>query len=144
MTLAPRDWPKTAVSSWRSLWQPRLLLGKIGEGPFTPLLWFFLKGWVGGGGRGGLYTGYSWRSFFNSNLLFKLEKNKVHIQQLEGDVIRCREQVSRSEEECRAAQRELKRLQMDADDQRDALANEVSCTKNNNNNAYFPLSFYLQ
>ena len=97
-----------------------------------------------GGGVGGLYTGYSWRSFFNSNLLFKLEKNKVHIQQLEGDVIRCREQVSRSEEECRAAQRELKRLQMDADDQRDALANEVSCTKNNNNNAYFPLSFYLQ
>ena len=144
MTLAPRDWPKTAVSWWRSLWQPRLLSGKIGEGPFTPLLWFFLKGWVGGGGRGGLYTGYSWRSFFNSNLLFKLEKNKVHIQQLEGDVIRCREQVSRSEEECRAAQRELKRLQMDADDQRDALANEVSCTKNNNNNVYFPLSFYLQ
>ena len=108
--------------------------------PFSDLSW--RDGGEGGGG--GLYTGHSWRSFFNSNLLFKLEKNKVHIQQLEGDVIRCREQVSRSEEECRAAQRELKRLQMDADDQRDALANEVSCTKNNNNNAYFPLSFYSQ
>lgn len=76
--------------------------------------------------------------------LFKLEKNKVHIQQLEGDVIRCREQVSRSEEECRAAQRELKRRQVDADDQRDALANEVNCTKNNNKNVYVPLILYLQ
>ena len=84
------------------------------------------------------------RSSFNSNLLFKLEKNKVYIQQLEGDVIRCREQVSRSEEECRAAQRELKRLQMNADDQRDALANEVNCTKNINKNVYVPLILYLQ
>ena len=71
-----------------------------------------------------------------------MEKNKVHVQQLEGDVIRCRDQVSRSEGECRAAQRELKRLQMDADDQRDALANEVRCTKNNNNNVNsFSLKF---
>ena len=119
-------------------------LGKNRGRPLHAPSLIFPEGMGGGGGGGGLYTGHSWRSFFNSNLLFKLEKNKVHIQQLEGDVIRCREQVSRSEEECRAAQRELKRLQMDADDQRDALANEVSCTKNNNNNAYFPLSFYLQ
>lgn len=121
---------------------PPPLRKKSGKAPSRPFSDFSWRDW--GGGGGGLYTGHSWRSFFNSNLLFKLEKNKVHIQQLEGDVIRCREQVSRSEEECRAAQRELKRLQMDADDQRDALANEVSCTKNNNNNAYFPLSFYLQ
>ena len=60
----------------------------------------------------------------------KLEKNKIHIQQLEGDVVKCREQVSRSEEECRAAQKELKRLQMASNDQRDALANEVNlCQK---------------
>ena len=58
--------------------------------------------------------------------LFQLEKNKFHIQQLEGDVVKCREQVARAEEECRAAQRELKRLQMASNDQRDALANEVS------------------
>ena len=56
----------------------------------------------------------------------KLEKNKIHIQQLEGDVVKCREQVTNSEEECRAAQRELKRLQMASNDQRDALANEVN------------------
>ena len=44
--------------------------------------------------------------------------------------MKCREQVSRSEEECRAAQRELKRLQMASNDQRDALANEVNlCQK---------------
>ena len=40
-------------------------------------------------------------------------------------MIKCREQIARSEEEGRAAQRELKRLQMDSEDQRDALANEV-------------------
>jgi len=62
-------------------------------------------------------------------LSFKLEKNKFHIQQLEEDVIKCREQIARSEEEARAAQRELKRLQMDSDDQRDALANEVRFLK---------------
>lgn len=56
----------------------------------------------------------------------KLEKNKIHIQQLEGDIVKCREQVTNSEEECRAAQRELKRLQMASNDQRDALANEVN------------------
>lgn len=39
--------------------------------------------------------------------------------------MKCREQVAHSEEECRAAQRELKRLQMASNDQRDALANEV-------------------
>ena len=59
-------------------------------------------------------------------VLFQLEKNKFHIQQLEGDVVKCREQVARSEEECRAAQREIKRLQVASNDQRDALANEVS------------------
>lgn len=60
----------------------------------------------------------------------KLEKNKIHIQQLEGDVVKCREQVSSSEEECRAAQRELRRLQTASNDQRDALANEVNlCEK---------------
>ena len=65
--------------------------------------------------------------FFSS---LKLEKNKIHILQLEGDVVKCREQVSSSEEECRAAQRELKRLQMASNDQRDALANEVNlCEK---------------
>lgn len=63
------------------------------------------------------------------SLSFKLEKNKFHIQQLEGDVINCREQIARSEEESRAAQRELKRLQMDSEDQRDALANEVRESK---------------
>ena len=57
--------------------------------------------------------------------LSKLEKSKFHIQQLEGDVVKCREQIARSEEECRSAQRELKRLHTDADDQRDALVNEV-------------------
>ena len=40
-------------------------------------------------------------------------------------MIKCREQIARSEEECRSAQRELKRLHTDADDQRDALVNEV-------------------
>ena len=65
--------------------------------------------------------------FFSS---LKLEKNKIHIQQLEGDVVKCREQVSSSEEEYRVAQRELKRLQMASNDQRDALANEVNlCEK---------------
>ena len=60
----------------------------------------------------------------------KLEKNKIHIQKLEGDVVKCREQVTRSEEESRAAQRELQRLQMASNDQRDALANEVNlCQK---------------
>ena len=39
--------------------------------------------------------------------------------------MKCREQIARSEEECRSAQRELKRLHTDADDQRDALVNEV-------------------
>lgn len=58
--------------------------------------------------------------------LSQLEKNKFHIQQLEGDVVKCREQVARSEEESRAAQREIKRLQVASNDQRDALANEVS------------------
>ena len=66
-------------------------------------------------------------------LSFKLEKNKFHIQQLEGDVIKCREQIARSEEESRAAQRELKRLQMDSEDQRDALANEVRESKETKN-----------
>ena len=40
--------------------------------------------------------------------------------------MKCREQVARSEEESRAAQREIKRLQVASNDQRDALANEVS------------------
>lgn len=39
--------------------------------------------------------------------------------------MKCREQVARSEEESRAAQREIKRLQVSSNDQRDALANEV-------------------
>lgn len=60
------------------------------------------------------------------NCTYELEKNKFHIQQLEGDVVKCREQVARSEEESRAAQREIKRLQVASNDQRDALANEVA------------------
>lgn len=40
--------------------------------------------------------------------------------------MKCREQVARSEEESRTAQREIKRLQVASNDQRDALANEVS------------------
>ena len=56
---------------------------------------------------------------------FKLEKNKFYIQQLEADVIKCREQIARSEEEFRSAQRELKQLHMESDDERDALVNEV-------------------
>ena len=48
--------------------------------------------------------------------------------------MKCREQVSSSEEECRAAQRELKRLQMASNDQRDALANEVNLCENLNVN----------
>ena len=56
---------------------------------------------------------------------FKLEKSKFYIQQLEADVIKCREQIARSEEEFRSTQRELKQLHMESDDERDALVNEV-------------------
>lgn len=62
----------------------------------------------------------------NSNCGHELEKNKFYIQQLEADVIKCREQIARSEEEFRSAQRELKQLHMESDDERDALVNEVA------------------
>ena len=56
----------------------------------------------------------------------QLEKNKYYVQQLEADLKKCREQIGQSEQDVAVVQREMGRIRLDSEEQRDALANEVN------------------